>query len=104
MPNFREFFHVNIYHLSISFQMLQSMALTPNWKQIKQEHWIHFKPYNRAAMVRLLILKETRYDFLLNTPDGRWILGEDPEVGHHYFVRAGMIGNSLQGAGLLTKL
>ena len=65
-------------------------GIDPDWNQIKEEHWIHFEPYIRAAMHRLPILKETQYDFLLNTPDaftpdGKWILGETPEVGR-YFV------------------
>ena len=65
-------------------------GIDPDWNQIKEEHWIHFEPYIRAAMQRLPILKEAQYDFLLNTPDaftpdGKWILGETPEVGR-YFV------------------
>ena len=49
--------------------------------------------YISSATKRLPILKETEYDFLLNTPDaftpdGRWILGEAPEIGN-YFVCAG---------------
>jgi len=77
-------------------------GIDPEWNQIKEEHWIHFEPYIRAAMHRLPVLKETQYDFLLNTPDaftpdGKWIFGETPEVGR-YFVCAGMNGNSLQGA------
>ncbi|XP_066597840.1 pyruvate dehydrogenase phosphatase regulatory subunit, mitochondrial-like isoform X2 [Prorops nasuta] len=36
------------------------------------------------------------------TPDGRWILGESPEV-KNYFVAVGMSGNSLQGAGGIGK-
>lgn len=64
---------------------------------------MHLEPYIRAALRRIPILKETPYDFLINTPDaftpdGRWILGETPEVAN-YFVCAGMNGNSLQGAG-----
>ena len=48
--------------------------------------------YISSATKRLPILKETEYDFLLNTPDaftpdGRWILGEAPEIGN-YFVAA----------------
>jgi len=82
-------------------------GIDPDWKKIKEEHWIHMEPYMRAAMHRLPILKETQYDFLLNTPDaftpdGRWILGETPEVGN-YFVCVGMNGNSLQGAGGVGK-
>ena len=55
--------------------------------------------YISSATKRLPILKETEYDFLLNTPDaftpdGRWILGEAPEIGG-VFVCAGMNGNSV---------
>merc|ERR1719309_1324338 len=82
-------------------------GIDPDWNKIKEEHWIHFEPYIRAAIHRLPILKETQYDNLLNTPDaftpdGRWILGETPEVGN-YFVCVGMNGNSLQGAGGVGK-
>merc|ERR1719167_877157 len=82
-------------------------GIDPDWNKIKEEHWIHFEPYIRAAIHRIPILKETQYDFLLNTPDaftpdGRRILGETPEVGN-YFVCAGMNGNSLQGAGGVGK-
>ena len=68
-------------------------GVDPDWNTIKEQHWIHFQPYIRAAMQRLPILKEAEYDFLLNTPDaftpdGRWILGEAPEVAN-YFVCAG---------------
>ena len=74
---------------------------------MQEEHWLHMEPYIRSVLHRLPILKETQYDFLLNTPDaftpdGRWILGETPEVGN-YFVCAGMNGNSLQGAGGVGK-
>lgn len=48
-------------------------------------------------------LKDCQLHTLLNapdnfTPDGKWILGETPEIDN-YFVAAGMNGNSLQGAG-----
>lgn len=36
------------------------------------------------------------------TPDGRWILGESPDV-NRYYVATGTNGNSLQGAGGLGK-
>jgi len=82
-------------------------GIDPEWNQVKEEHWIHFTPYIQSAMHRLPILKEAQYDFLLDTPDaftpdGRWILGETPEVGN-YFVCAGMNGNSLRGAGGVGK-
>ena len=75
-------------------------GVDPNWSLIKEEHWIHMQPYIQAAIHRMPVLGETQYDFLLNTPDaftpdGRWILGETPEV-KNYFVCAGMNGNSLQ--------
>lgn len=46
------------------------------------------------------MLKDCNYPDLTNspdnfTPDGRWILGETPEV-KNYFVACGMNGNSLQ--------
>merc|ERR1719278_232994 len=74
----------------------------PEWNHVKEEHWMHFQPYISEAQRRLPILKEAQYDQLINTPDaftpdGKWILGEVPEVGN-YFVCAGMNGNSLQGA------
>ena len=58
-------------------------------------------------MLKLFFSASPQYDFLLNTPDaftpdGRWILGETPEVAN-YFVCAGMNGNSLQGAGGVGK-
>lgn len=53
------------------------------------------------AIHRLPILKEVEHPNIYNcpdnfTPDGRWILGESPEV-KNYFVAVGMNGNSLQG-------
>ena len=30
-----------------------------DWKQIKEEHWLHLEPYIRAALRRIPILKET---------------------------------------------
>merc|ERR1719296_664408 len=82
-------------------------GMDPEWARVREEHWIHMQPYIQAASHRVPILAETQYDVLLNTPDaftpdGRWILGETPEVGN-YFVCAGMNGNSLQGAGGVGK-
>ena len=78
------------------------------WNDITEAHWRHMANYISSATKRFPILKETEYDFLLNTPDaftpdGRWILGEAPEIGN-YFVCAGMNGNSLQGAGGVGKV
>lgn len=65
-----------------------------------EDYWIHMSPYVSSATKRMPILKQTQFDLLLNTPDaftpdGRWILGEAPEIGN-YYVCAGMNGNSLQ--------
>lgn len=51
-------------------------------------------------MLRFPILEHCYDPELVNspdnfTPDGRWILGEAPEV-KNYFVACGMNGNSLQ--------
>lgn len=61
----------------------------------------HWQPLWDKAIHRLPILKEVEYPNIYNcpdnfTPDGRWILGESPEV-KNYFVAVGMNGNSLQG-------
>ncbi len=64
-------------------------------------------PFISSATNRMPILKEAPYEMLLNTPDaftpdGRWILGECPEIGNYYLC-AGMNGNSLQGAAGVGK-
>lgn len=64
-------------------------------------------PYIASATQRLHVLKEVEYKMLMNTPDaftpdGRWIIGEAPEVVN-YFVCVGMNGNSLQGAAGVGK-
>ena len=64
-------------------------------------------PFIHSATHRVNILKETEYEMLMNTPDaftpdGRWIIGEAPEVGK-YYVCVGMNGNSLQGAAGVGK-
>ena len=69
-------------------------------KAVKDTHWKHFASYISSAIKRFPFLKEAVYDHLSNTPDaftpdGRWIMGESPEVGN-YHVCAGMNGNSLQ--------
>ncbi len=70
------------------------------WSEITEDHWLHFAPFISSAVRRVPVLKGAVHDHLLNTPDaftpdGRWIMGETPEVGR-YFVCAGMNGNSLQ--------
>jgi len=82
-------------------------GIDPEWNHVKEEHWIHFMPYIQSAIRRIPILKTVAYDDLLDTPDaftpdGRWIMGETPEVTN-YFVCAGMNGNSLRGAGGVGK-
>ncbi len=68
--------------------------------ELTEEQWIHMAPFITAATNRMPILKEAEYDTLMNTPDaftpdGRWIIGEAPEIAN-YFVCVGMNGNSLQ--------
>mgnify|MGYP001162937956 FL=1 len=74
---------------------------------ISEEQWYHMVPYIHSATNRLNILKEAPFAMLMNTPDaftpdGRWIIGETPEVAN-YFVCVGMNGNSLQGAAGVGK-
>lgn len=61
---------------------------------------IHLGPLWESAVLRFPILEHCYDPELVNspdnfTPDGRWILGEAPEV-KNYFVACGMNGNSLQ--------
>lgn len=70
---------------------------------ISEEHWRHMSPYISSITNRFPILKQTAYEMFINTPDaftpdGRWLIGQAPEIGN-YFVCAGMNGNPLQGAG-----
>ena len=102
LPNVRDYdsqMYVRQYGSSFMMGAFETLArpydvvrhgTDPDWNQIKEAHWIHMEPYIRAAQNRLPILKEAQYESLLNTPDaftpdGRWILGETPEVGR-YFV------------------
>lgn len=73
---------------------------TKDWRNnllVDPNHW---KPLWDKVVHRLPILKNAQpnvYNCPDNfTPDGRWILGESPEV-KNYFVAVGMNGNSLQG-------
>ena len=68
--------------------------------EMSADQWVHMSPFIHNATNRLKLLKEAKYDMLINTPDaftpdGRWIIGESPEV-EKYFVCVGMNGNSLQ--------
>ncbi|KAI5698404.1 hypothetical protein M8J75_006302 [Diaphorina citri] len=74
-----------------------------NWKKHCPSDWKHFAPLWKKAIHRLPILENVTKPVLHNSPDtftpnGKWILGETPEV-RNYFVAVGMNGNSLQGAG-----
>ncbi|XP_053988034.1 pyruvate dehydrogenase phosphatase regulatory subunit, mitochondrial-like isoform X1 [Hylaeus volcanicus] len=79
---------------------------TKNWKNYLKNDPSHWTPLWDKVVHRLPILKDIKPD-VYNcpdnfTPDGRWILGESPEV-KNYFVAVGMNGNSLQGAGGIGK-
>lgn len=74
-----------------------------DWRMQLKQDWTHFKPVWEKAVHRLPILADVSRPLLRNspdnfTPDGKWILGETPEV-KNYLVAVGMNGNSLQGAG-----
>lgn len=78
-----------------------------DWKSQLPQDWNHFGPYWDKAMHRIPALRSSVNPVLTNSPDnftpnGKWILGETPEVGN-YFVAVGMNGNSLQGAGGIGK-
>ncbi|CAK9801517.1 Pyruvate dehydrogenase phosphatase regulatory subunit, mitochondrial [Anthophora plagiata] len=79
---------------------------TKNWKNHLTVDPSHWNPLWDKVIHRLPFLKNIRpniYNCPDNfTPDGRWILGESPEVTN-YFVAVGMNGNSLQGAGGIGK-
>ncbi|XP_017884965.1 pyruvate dehydrogenase phosphatase regulatory subunit, mitochondrial-like [Ceratina calcarata] len=74
-----------------------------NYLTIDPAHWI---PLWDKIIHRMPLLKDVQpnvYNCPDNfTPDGRWILGESPEV-KNYFIAVGMNGNSLQGAGGIGK-
>jgi pyruvate dehydrogenase phosphatase regulatory subunit len=78
-------------------------GIPKNWRDRLESDWDHFAPLLDRCLHRAPALKECQLKFLRNvpdnfTPDGKWILGETPEI-ENYFVAAGMNGNSLQGAG-----
>ncbi|XP_020711811.1 pyruvate dehydrogenase phosphatase regulatory subunit, mitochondrial-like isoform X2 [Athalia rosae] len=77
------------------------------WHRHLKDDPSHWKPLWERAKHRLPILREMGEPTIYNspdnfTPDGRWILGESPEV-KNYFIAVGMNGNSLQGAGGIGK-
>lgn len=72
-----------------------------NWVERIKNDPAHWRPLWDKVVHRLPILKEVGIPNIYNcpdnfTPDGRWILGESPEV-KNYYVAVGMNGNSLQG-------
>ncbi|XP_076057029.1 pyruvate dehydrogenase phosphatase regulatory subunit, mitochondrial-like isoform X2 [Oratosquilla oratoria] len=78
-----------------------------DWKERLQGDEKHFQSVKEDAEHRLPLLKNIEYQSLINapdnfTPDGKWILGETPEIDN-YFVAVGMNGNCLQGAGGVGK-
>lgn len=78
-------------------------GIPDNWRDTLEGDNEHFRPIQEAAEHRIPLLKEAQYQPLVNapdtfTPDGRWILGETPEIDN-YFVAVGMNANNIQGAG-----
>ncbi|XP_045601946.2 pyruvate dehydrogenase phosphatase regulatory subunit, mitochondrial isoform X1 [Procambarus clarkii] len=78
-------------------------GIPQNWRKSLIGDDEHFRPIREAAEHRVPMLKDIQYQPLVNapdnfTPDGKWILGETPEIDN-YFVAVGMNGNSLQGSG-----
>ncbi|CAG9759384.1 unnamed protein product [Ceutorhynchus assimilis] len=78
-----------------------------DWEKFVKRDIKHLRPLWEYAVNRFPILETCKSPNLVNspdnfTPDGRWILGEAPEV-KNYFVACGMNGNSLQGAGGIGK-
>ncbi|XP_015510109.2 pyruvate dehydrogenase phosphatase regulatory subunit, mitochondrial-like isoform X1 [Neodiprion pinetum] len=78
-----------------------------DWHRHLKDDPQHWRPLWERAKHRLPILREMGDPTIYNspdnfTPDGRWILGESPEV-KNYFVAVGMSGNPLQGAGGIGK-
>ncbi|XP_071535979.1 pyruvate dehydrogenase phosphatase regulatory subunit, mitochondrial-like isoform X2 [Panulirus ornatus] len=80
-----------------------SDGIPENWRNSLKGDDAHFRPIREAAENRIPLLKEAQCQPLVNapdnfTPDGKWILGETPEIDN-YFVAVGMNGNNLQGGG-----
>lgn len=77
-----------------------------NWMKDLREDFPHLEKLWDKAVHRFPEL-DNQSPFVSNTPDnftpdGRWILGESPEV-NNYFVAVGTNGNSIQGAGGMGK-
>lgn len=85
----------------------QGTVPAEDWSSHLKDDPKHWKPLWEKAMHRLPILRDVGEPTIYNspdnfTPDGRWILGESPEV-KNYFAAVGMNGNSLQGEEALRK-
>lgn len=78
-----------------------------NWHDNIKENIPNFGRLWDTAVNRVPALKNSAEPFVAIspdnfTPDGRWIVGESPEV-NNYFVAVGTNGNSIQGAGGLGQ-
>lgn len=78
-------------------------GIPQKWREALKGDDEHFRPIREAGEHRLPLLKDVEYQALINapdnfSPDGKWILGETPEIDN-YFVAVGMNGNNLQGGG-----
>ncbi|XP_074645385.1 pyruvate dehydrogenase phosphatase regulatory subunit, mitochondrial-like isoform X2 [Tubulanus polymorphus] len=76
--------------------------------QLLSEDWDHFQIMLEQMLHRFPVLADAEVRQLVNgpesfTPDGRWILGEAPEV-KNYFVAAGMNSAGIVGAGGAGKI
>ncbi|KAB7503657.1 Pyruvate dehydrogenase phosphatase regulatory subunit, mitochondrial [Armadillidium nasatum] len=72
-----------------------------NWRESLKLDTNRFLPIKNNVLKRIPILYSAQFNTLIYapdnfTPDGKWILGETPEIDN-YFVAVGMNGNSLQG-------
>lgn len=100
-------FMVGGFEKNAKAAFVDHLQVPRDWKSKLEQDWNHFKPLWENAIDRVPILKQAKDPVLTNspdnfTPDGKWILGETPEVTN-YFVAVGMNGNSLQGAGGIGK-
>ncbi|XP_064639761.1 pyruvate dehydrogenase phosphatase regulatory subunit, mitochondrial-like isoform X2 [Lineus longissimus] len=76
--------------------------------QLLPEDWDHFQILLENMLLRMPGLAEAEIRQLLNGPesftaDGRWIIGEAPEI-ENYFVAAGMCSSGIVGAGGIGKI
>ncbi|XP_034237226.1 pyruvate dehydrogenase phosphatase regulatory subunit, mitochondrial-like [Thrips palmi] len=79
------------------------LGIPKNWKERDTSDWTHFRPLWEKAVHRMPVLGKVPTPHLLSspdnfTPDGRWVIGEAPEV-RNYLVAVGMNGNPLEGGG-----